>query len=132
MSTESLRVVWKPAASKSEALSRLSSQYGMGPDHRADALQGLYARHLLFDNDVDPAITNAREHYEAFAHSVRDVLSHRWVLTNKTYHRANPKRIYYLSMEFLIGRSLTNNITNLMAEPLVEQTIRREKLNLIE
>jgi glycogen phosphorylase len=37
---------------------------------------------------------------------VRDILSQRWVLTEGTYERENPKRIYYLSMEFLIGRSL--------------------------
>ena len=46
-----------------------------------------------------------RERFEAFARSVRDVLSQRWVLTEDTYNRVNPKRIYYLSMEFLIGRS---------------------------
>lgn len=41
--------------------------------------------------------------YEAFARSVRDILSQRWVHTEDTYTRENPKRVYYLSMEFLIG-----------------------------
>ena len=37
---------------------------------------------------------------------MRDILSQRWVLTEQTYEQENPKRVYYLSMEFLIGRSL--------------------------
>jgi glycogen phosphorylase len=127
MSTESLPVVSKPTGS--ETLSNLVSQYGIGPIHFAGTLHGLYERHLLFDNDVDPAITNAREHYEAFARSVRDILSQRWVLTNKTYHHANPKRIYYLSMEFLIGRSLANNVTNLMLDPLLEDVIDQKNMD---
>ena len=50
------------------------------------ALHSLYERHVLLDNGVDPAITNARQHYEAFARSVRDILAARWVRTNRTYH----------------------------------------------
>src|SRR5262249_35614521 len=43
-----------------------------------------------------------------------------------TYVRANPKRIYYLSMEFLIGRSLSNNIMNLQLDPVVRRVIEEE------
>ena len=70
---------------------------------RADAL---YERHLKFDNIVEPETANTRERYKAAARAVRDILSDRWLRTNKTYARENPKRVYYLSMEFLIGRSL--------------------------
>jgi glycogen phosphorylase len=86
----------------------------------ADAL---YERHLLFDNAIDPAAADARERFEALARSVRDILSERWVATKRTYELQNPKRIYYISMEFLIGRSLANNVTNLMIDPLVQQTV---------
>jgi starch phosphorylase len=127
MSTESLPVVSKPTGSETPA--NLASQYGIAPAHFAGALHGLYERHLLFDNGVDPAITNAREHYEAFARSVRDILSQRWVLTNRTYHRANPKRIYYLSMEFLIGRSLANNVTNLLLDPMLADVINQKDVD---
>jgi glucan phosphorylase len=42
---------------------------------------------------------------------VRDMLSQRWFLTENTYARKNPKRTYYLAMEFLIGRSVSKNVT---------------------
>jgi starch phosphorylase len=97
----------------------LRRQYGCGPVELTGSPEALYERHLLFDNVVDPAAAGPRERYEALARSVRDVLSQRWVRTEQTYDRANAKRIYYLSMEFLIGRSLTNNITNLLLSPVV-------------
>src|SRR5262249_17408888 len=89
----------------------------------------LYERHLLFDNVVDPDATGLRDRYEAVAHSVRDVLSQRWVRTEQTYARENPKRVYYLSMEFLIGRSLTNNITNLLLGRVVSDAVKEKSLD---
>src|SRR5215472_10366075 len=90
-------------------VARLLKQYGCGPiQFMGD--DGLYERHLLFDNVRDPAAVTARERFEAVACSVRDVLSQRWVRTEQTYQRENPKRIYYLSMEYLLGRSLANNL----------------------
>jgi starch phosphorylase len=109
---------------------RLLKQYGCGPIHFMGA-DGLYDRHLLFDNVKDLAATGARERYEAFARSVRDVLSQRWILTEKTYARDNPKRVYYLSMEFLLGRSSANNVTNLLLEPFVAQTTKQKNIDLL-
>src|SRR5215469_2916476 len=127
MSMESLPVVSKSMGS--EELSQLAARYGTVPSHLVGTFHGLYERHLLFDNGVDPYLTNAREHYEAFARSVRNILSQRWVVTNRAYHRANPKRIYYLSMEFLIGRSLANNVTNLLLDPLLQGVINQKDLD---
>ena len=62
---------------------------------------------------------------------MRDVLSQRWVRTEDTYERLNPKRIYYLSMEFLIGRSLANNVMNLLLDPAVEQAAAGKNLDWI-
>ena len=71
-----------------------------------------------------------RDRFEALARSVRDVLSQRRLLAEKTYEEKNPKRLYYLSMEFLLGRSFANNVVNLPFSPLTDQFIQ-EKLNLI-
>jgi starch phosphorylase len=100
--------------------------------HFSGTDEALYERHLLFDSGVDLAAATARDRFEALARSVRDVLSQRWLLTEKTYEERNPKRLYYLSMEFLIGRSLANNVTNLLLAPLTDQFIQDKQLNLIE
>jgi len=112
-----------------DATAALRRQYGCGPVELAGSADALYDRHLLFDNVVDPADAGARERYEALARSVRDILSQRWVRTEQTYERANPKRAYYLSMEFLIGRSLANNITNLLLSPLVSEAVKRRSFD---
>ncbi len=92
---------------------------------------GLYERHLHFDNVIDEKLIGPRERFEAVARSIRDVLSQRWALTDKTYEQNNPKRVYYLSMEFLLGRSLANNVTNLLLDPLVTQTARQQDVDLL-
>ena len=127
MSTKGVPVTSKLRGS--DHLSKLLAQYGCGPIQFSGSSDALYERHLLFDRVIDPAETTAREHYEAFARSVRDILSQRWVLTGKTYNQANAKRVYYLSMEFLIGRSLTNNVTNLLLDPLLDDFINKKNID---
>ena len=104
-------------------MEKLLEQYGCGPIQFTGTGDALYERHLMFDNVVDAAALGPRERYEAAARSVRDVLSQRWLRTEQTYERENPKRVYYLSMEFLIGRSLANNIMNLLLDPVVKRVV---------
>src|SRR6516162_282280 len=107
----------------------LLQQYGCGPIQFSGTNDALYERHLLFDDIIAPTAAGSREQFEAAARSARDVLSQRWVRTERTYNRLNPKRIYYLSMEFLIGRSLANNVTNLLLDPFVKQAVEQKNLD---
>ena len=121
-----------PASRKTataDLISRLTAQYGCGPVKFTGAEDALYERHLLFDNIVDARQVSLRERFEALARSVRDILSQRWIRTEQTYERRNPKRIYYLSIEFLLGRSLANNIENLLLDPIAKQLIIDKKLD---
>src|SRR5271166_5068742 len=117
----------KPATS--DLIATLTAQYGWGPVKFSGTDEALYERHLLFDSIVDASQVTHRERYQAVARSVRDVLSQRWIRTEQTYESENPKRVYYLSMEFLLGRSLANNITNLMLDPIAAQLIKEKNVD---
>jgi glycogen phosphorylase len=121
-----------PATAASDGTAALLKQYDCGPVHFTGTDDALYERHLTFDHVIRLADARPRDQFEAFAGSVRDILSQRWVCTNETYDRENPKRIYYLSMEFLIGRSLANNVTNLLLDPLARQAVAQRHLSLLE
>ncbi len=83
-------------------------------------------RYLVCEHIVEPSTARSRQQFEAIARFIRDLIAHRWVKTRQAREQANPKRIYYLSMELLIGRTLNNNIINLAADPLVRRAVRRE------
>jgi starch phosphorylase len=102
-------------------------QYECGPLHFSDrADPDFYDRHLVFDHAVAPENASQRERFDAVARSLRDLLTQRWLLTQQTQDRANPKRVYYLSMEFLIGRSLVNNVINLGVADWVRDDLRSD------
>jgi glycogen phosphorylase len=128
MSTKGIAASGAKAAQ--EDPSKLLKQYGCGPI-QFTGTDGLYERHLQFDNVIDEQLIGPRERFEAVTRSIRDVLSQRWVLTEKTYEQKNPKRVYYLSMEFLLGRSLANNVANLLLDPLVTQTAKQQDVDLL-
>jgi starch phosphorylase len=113
-------------------IAKLLEQYGCGPIQFAGSGDAFYERHLVFDDVISLQSATPHQRFEAFARSVRDVLSQRWVRTEETYDSKNPKRVYYLSMEYLLGRSLANNVTNLLLEPLARQAAKQKNLDWLE
>src|SRR5947207_1904234 len=124
-------VIGTPRANSPE-LDELIKGYGCGPVQFTGTNDALYERHLVFDNVLEVAEIGARERFEAVARSVRDVLSQRWIRTEQTYKHKDPKRVYYLSLEFLIGRSLANNVTNLLLDDITQKAVQEEKLDWYE
>ncbi len=107
----------------------LLEQYGCGQIQFTGMSDALYERHLIFDHVIDPKKADPREQFEAAARSIRDIVSQRWLQTEKTYEQKNPKRVYYLSMEFLLGRSLANNVTNALLGPLTFEAMKTRGLD---
>jgi starch phosphorylase len=103
-----------------------------GPVKFSDDGDALYDRHLTFDKVVPVAAATPRDRFEAVARSIRDLLSQRWIKTEQTYQARNAKRVYYLSLEFLMGRSLANNITNLLLDPVWKQLCERRGIEPLE
>jgi starch phosphorylase len=103
---------------------QILQQYESGPFRFAE--RDYYDRHLVFDHAVAVESANQRERFEAVARTLRDLLTQRWLLTQQTHEHQNPKRVYYLSMEFLLGRTLVNNVLNLDVEQFVRDDLRSD------
>jgi starch phosphorylase len=103
--------------------------YGSGPIRFSGDEDALYERHLTFDHVVPLESATPRDKFEAAARSVRDVLSQRWIKTEQTYQARNVKRVYYVSLEFLMGRALANNVTNMMLDPLIGPLCEKYKID---
>ena len=99
--------------------SRIFDRFNCGPINFSGSNDALYERHLTFDQVIPVREATTRDRFEAVARSVRDILSQRWLKTEATYRERNAKRVYYVSLEFLIGRALSNNIVNLVLDPVV-------------
>jgi starch phosphorylase len=110
----------------------LLARFNCGPVKITGDNNALYERHLTFDQVIPVESAAQRDKFEAIARSVRDVLSQRWLKTEQTYQERNAKRVYYLSLEFLMGRALANNLTNLMLDPVWSHFCTKHKLNPLE
>jgi starch phosphorylase len=76
-------------------------------------LQRSFLRHLQYTLVKDKFTATKADLYLALAYAVRDVLVNRWLDTQQSYYINDAKRVYYISMEFLMGRTLGNSLINL-------------------
>lgn len=100
---------------------------------RIDALKRAIADHVTYTLARDRSTATSRDVYVSTAWSVRDQLAERWAATQAAYRRDDVKRVYYLSLEFLMGRTLGNALLNLglegpTAEALADLGYRLEEL----
>jgi len=94
-------------------------------------------RGLIYLLGKDPVETEKRDWFQALAYVVRDALIAQWMESMRSYYLNDAKRVYYLSMEFLMGRTLGNAISNLRAterfrEALENVGLRLEDLEAVE
>jgi glycogen phosphorylase len=95
----------------------------------AESLKKDFEHHLRRTLAKDRYTATDRDRYYALALAVRDRLIERWIATQQTHHKKNVKRLYYLSLEFLIGRLLGNNVINLNLENSCRQAMSEMGLN---
>ena len=108
--------MWTGTPERIESLTPEAPAANGGARVSAESLRQDFERHLRRTLAKDRYTATDRDRYFALALAVRDRLIERWIATQQTHHKKNVKRIYYLSLEFLIGRLLGNNVINLKLE----------------
>ena len=78
-----------------------------------DALKRNILHHVLSFQGCEPNRVRKGDLYMALAYTLRDIMTEKWLNTQSSYYEEEKKRVYYLSLEFLVGRSLTNSMLNL-------------------
>ncbi|KAK2872818.1 hypothetical protein QQF64_017528 [Cirrhinus molitorella] len=102
-----------------------------GVENVAD-LKTNFNRHLHFTLVKDRNVSTRRDYYFALAHTVRDHLVGRWIRTQQSYYERDPKRVYYLSLEFYMGRTLQNTMVNLALENACDEAMYQLGLDMEE
>ena len=90
-----------------------SSVHGVKRGLDAEAMRQTILEWLVYSVGKDPAHATEQDWFTALALAVRDRLVDQWMATSRDAYAQDRKRVYYLSLEFLIGRSLTNSMANL-------------------
>uniref|UniRef100_A0A8C1A3C1 Alpha-1,4 glucan phosphorylase n=1 Tax=Cyprinus carpio carpio TaxID=630221 RepID=A0A8C1A3C1_CYPCA len=100
-----------------------------GVENVAELKKG-FNRHLHFTLVKDRNVATPLDYYFALAHTVRDHLVGRWIRTQQFYYEADPKRVYYLSLEFYMGRALQNTMINLGLQTACDEAIYQLGLDM--
>lgn len=109
-------------ASSQDLLWKLMSTY---IDTDVKTIQRQITDHVEYTLARDRSNFDKQGAYQATAYSVRDRLIEFWNDTNFRFSEANPKRVYYLSIEYLLGRSLANSLLNLKLEGPYVQALKQ-------
>nr|XP_057912979.1 glycogen phosphorylase, liver form [Doryrhamphus excisus] len=117
--------------SDQEKRKQISIRGIVGVENVAELKKG-FNRHLHFTLVKDRNIATPRDYYFALAHTVRDHLVGRWIRTQQFYYEADPKRVYYLSLEFYMGRTLQNTMINLGLQNACDEAIYQLGLDMEE
>ncbi|AFG36793.1 glycogen/starch/alpha-glucan phosphorylase [Spirochaeta africana] len=89
----------------------------------AESIKWGFAEHLKYTLGVDRYSTEDYKRFMALSYAVRDRLINQWLLTQRTHHNKGAKRVYYLSLEFLMGRAMGNNVINMGIEDEVRDAM---------
>ncbi|MBN3326263.1 PYGL protein, partial [Atractosteus spatula] len=101
----------------------------VGVENVSEVKKG-FNRHLHFTLVKDRNVATQRDYFFALAHTVRDHLVGRWIRTQQFYYEADPKRVYYLSLEFYMGRTLENTMINLGLQNACDEAIYQLGLDI--
>ncbi|XP_017289173.1 glycogen phosphorylase, brain form [Kryptolebias marmoratus] len=91
-----------------------------------------FNRHLHFTLVKDRNVATPRDYFFALAHTVWDHLVGRWIRTQQYYYEKDPKRVYYLSLEFYMGRALQNTMINLGLQSTCDEALYQLGLDIEE
>ena len=95
-----------------------------------DSVRQSIARRLAFSVGKDTITATSRDWFYATAFMTRDRLIERWMETMRSYYVADAKRVYYLSLEFLMGRTLMNSLLNLSMDKECSQALQQLGVDL--
>ena len=76
---------------------------------------------MLYRRNLEDA--NDQQKFQSVAYAVKDIIIDKWIAAQKAYKKQDAKIVYYMSMEFLMGRALGNNMINIMAYDEIKEVL---------
>ncbi|CAF2411912.1 unnamed protein product [Rotaria sp. Silwood2] len=139
---DSSSVADEPTSSENNTTKKVSKPRDSGPKQisireipmleNVQEVKKIFNRHLHFTVVKDRDIASNRDYYTSTAYTVRDHLVGRWIRTNQYHFENDEKRVYYLSLEFHMGRALSNCLINLGIKNTVDKALCQMGFNIEE
>jgi starch phosphorylase len=122
----------KTSSAEARALQRARDLPNARTATDVDSLRRSFLDHLQFSQGKDEHTATTLDRFFAVAYGVRDRLMKRWIETQQAYYQSDAKRVYYLSLEFLMGKALENNLVNLGLHEGVREALRGVGIELAD